>query len=80
MSIENQIEVDAIFDIKEPRDIREAVEDIDLNGYQSHKILYRDLILVETTNGTIAVRMSNPTYGYGILVGLARIKHKELIH
>lgn len=72
-----QIEVDAHLNMEHQRDIFWVLENVENNGYVSHET-YPGLVVIKTENGDIGVTSDNPTFSYGLVVNLHKLKHPEL--
>jgi hypothetical protein len=70
-----EIVVDAVVELSSPRDIHEVVETVKANTYKDHDTMYQDLMIIETENGTIAVKSENPTFMVGLMNNLVALKH-----
>ena len=74
-----EIEVDAVIEIENPKEMHIAFQDIVNNGYVSHETYGQNLLVAETENGVIGVQSSNPTLIFGLIVNIHNIKRQELI-
>lgn len=74
--MENEIEVDAVMEMKKPSDIHWVMDNVKNNVLVSYETKFQDLMIVTTENGVIAVKSKNPTFMVGLLANLSALKHK----
>ena len=65
-----ELEVDGVIEITGSEYIQWAFQNCIDNGYISHEIKFKDLLLVTTEKGLLAVKSKNYTFLLGLIVKL----------